>query len=86
MGKSKEAKARAALALKEKRHRLKAEAEAKAQLDATAKVACEDCRKHMAAVSAAHEYIRDLKDHIRELDRQMEGQDLGGASHIPTVL
>ena len=55
MGKSKEAKARAALALKEKRHRLKAEAKAKAQLDGSAKVACADCRKHIAAVLAAHE-------------------------------
>ena len=66
MGKSKEAKARAALALKQKRHRLKAEAEAKAQLDATANVACEDCREHIASnVQSTAWYVRDLKAHIK---------------------
>ena len=64
MGKSKEAKARAALALKEKRHRLKAE------LDATAKVACEDCRKHIAAVHAGLEDIRVVKEEVEAQNRR----------------
>ena len=76
MGKTKEQKARAALALKEKRHRLKAEAKAKAALDRTAEVACEDCRKHIAAVLAAHEDAKHLKDHVRTLKTQMEEQDV----------
>ena len=61
MPKSAEAKARAAKALKEKRHRLKAEERAKAQLDATAEVACEDCRKHIAANVQSIYYVRDDK-------------------------
>ena len=72
MGKSKEAKARAALALKQKRHRLKAEAEAKAQLDATAKIACEDCRKHIAAVHAGLEDWRVLKATVEAQNRLIE--------------
>ena len=75
MPKSAEAKARAAKALKDKRHRIKAEQEAKAQLDATANVACEDCRKHIAANVQSIRYVRELKAHIKTLDEVIERRD-----------